>query len=102
MQVSQADIMVCALVLLHFRLKVFNYLLLLIYRCSVSLSILQEAFILLDELFHSNVEEILSKVLGSLHHVSTSFQVCFTLSQHFSCRGKRPEITLENNLAIFS
>ena len=88
MQISNANVMVFALVLVDLCQQVFDLFLLLIDCCSVSLSIDEQSFILLNELFHSHVEKFLSEILGCLEYIPTSFQICITLSQHFSCRGE--------------
>ena len=92
--------MVFALVLVDLCQQVFDLFLLLIDCLSVSLSIDEQSFKLLNELFHSHVEEFLCEILGCLEYIPTSFQISIALSQHFSCRGERAYVSLKDNLAI--
>ena len=59
-KVSERYIMVGALVLEHLSLKVFDSLFLILNRGSVCFADLQKAFILLNELLHPCVEQVLS------------------------------------------
>lgn len=76
--------MVLALVLEYLRLQVFDSLFLFLDCRSVRFGDSQQPLVLLDELLHARVEEVLSEVLRHLHDISSRPQVRLALSKHLS------------------